>query len=135
MPERDFFRVKSNMPPIVQDAIQAYGYTELRLRVPRPTAQQISRMDEALGWVSLIPASPITADPVARNGGATLRRIVHCRLMVRPMSWYQTPNRPTYLFSWRAIGGLLGADYRAVQGWHGAALATILAALKRRQAA
>ncbi len=44
-------RLAASRHEIVRDAIEAYGYTEARVRPPRPTADQITRMDEALAWI------------------------------------------------------------------------------------
>jgi len=39
---------------IVQNAAEAYGRTNARVRPPVPSASRITRMDEALGWITLI---------------------------------------------------------------------------------
>jgi hypothetical protein len=125
---------RSNLPAPIMDACEAYGWDRASVRW-RPSGQHIARMDEALGWVSLIPAAAVSADPDSRNGGATLRRLVHLRLMVRPGSWYQTPNSPRYIFSWRDVAAMMGADPRSVKAWHSLALGVICAALEKKVAA
>lgn len=50
----------SSWPDIVQDARHAYGYNQARMRVV-PSAQEIKLMEEAIGWLSLLP------DPVDRR--------------------------------------------------------------------
>ena len=44
-------RIVSNMPPIVRQAWESYGWD--KAQVPRPTAtmEQITRMEEAIGWL------------------------------------------------------------------------------------
>ena len=44
-------RIVSNMPPIVRQAWESYGWD--RARAPRPTAtkEQITRMEEAIDWL------------------------------------------------------------------------------------
>jgi hypothetical protein len=126
---------RSNLPAPILDACEAYGWDKAAAPRWRPNGRQIARMDEALGWVSLIPAAPVSADPASRNGGATLRRLVQMRLMVRPGSWYQTPNAPKYIFSWRTVAATMGADPRSVKTWHGMALGVICAAIEKKMAA
>ena len=81
-----------------------------------PNAARISRMEEALGWLDLIP----------RHRGA-LRRIVAYRALVSPAK-----NSP--VFSWRLISKRLGVDHRLVQRWHATAIAIIVAGLSERSA-
>jgi hypothetical protein len=128
-------RFKSNLPQPIQDACEAYGYGDVRLRVQRPSGPQITRMDEALAWVSLIPADGVSADPASLRGGATLRRIVQARLLIDPVRWYRTPGEPKYLFSWRMLSSSMGADVRALKVWHGAALGLIVDALAKQKVA
>jgi hypothetical protein len=71
-----------------------------KLRPPVPSAGRIAAMDEAWTWLGLIPADRYV-----------LRRIVGARALVSPMT-------EKHLYSWRRLGGLLGADHRAVQRWH-----------------
>ena len=68
-------------------------------------------MDEALSWIQLIPQE-----------NYVLRRIVGARAMVSPLTG-------RHLFSWRRLGGLLGADARAVRRWHAKGIAIILSQL------
>ncbi len=88
------------------------GMSGRQLRPAMPTAAQISRMDEAFGWIGLIPAECVM-----------IRRILHARSLVSPLTG-------RHLYSWRKLGGLLGADHKAVQRWHRDGLAHILAGLK-----
>ena len=85
-----------------------------RIRPPVPDAAQIDRMDEALGWITLIPQDRYV-----------LRRIVGARSLVSPAT-------ERHLYSWRRLGTVLGADHKAVQRWHASGIAMIVAALDRR---
>ncbi len=82
-----------------------------RLRPPVPSAAGITRMDEALGWVALIPLDR-----------SVLRRIVGARALVNPMT-------DRHLYPWRRLGTMLGADHKAVQRWHAQGVDMIVAAL------
>ena len=82
-----------------------------RLRLPVPSASRITRMDEAYGWLQLIPGE--------RH---VMRRLVGARSLVSPVT-------ERHLFSWRRLGGLVGADHKAVQRWHGQGVDMIVAAL------
>src|SRR4051795_7597431 len=68
-------------------------------------------MDEALGWLALIPADRFV-----------LRRIVGARALVAPLTG-------RHLYSWRRLGRVLGADHRAVQRWHADGIRCIARAL------
>ena len=74
-------------------------------------ADRIDRMDEALGWIPLIPRDRYV-----------LRRIVGARSLVSPVT-------ERHLFTWRRLGSLLGADHKAIQRWHAQGIAMIVAAL------
>lgn len=93
--------LKTSRWPTVHSTMEAYGWTGARLRPAMPEPARITRMDEALGWVEAIPQE-----------NYVLRRIVGARALVSPLTG-------RYLFSWRRIGKILGADPRAVQRWHG----------------
>ena len=82
-----------------------------RLRLPVPPAERIAAMDEAWTWLGLIP-----------NDRYVLRRIVGARALV-------SPTTEKHLFSWRRLGGLLGADHRAVQRWHAEGIGWIVTGL------
>jgi hypothetical protein len=81
------------------------------MRPPVPSAERITRMDEALAWLALIPRERYV-----------LRRILGARALV-------SPGTGRHLFSWRRLGGVLGADHKAVQRWHAQAVDMIVAAL------
>jgi hypothetical protein len=96
---------------VVHTAADAYGWEPGRIRPATPTAERISRMDEALGWIILIPKT--------RH---VLRRIVGARSLVSPVT-------ERHLFSWRRLGSVLGADHKAVQRWHAQGIDMIVAAV------
>jgi len=98
---------------VVQSAIESYGWTKVdaRLRPPVPSSAQITRMDEALDWIRLIPIDRYV-----------LRRIVGARALISPIT-------ERNLFSWRRLAALLGADHKAIQRWHCQAVDIIVAAI------
>jgi hypothetical protein len=96
---------------IVRGAAESYGWSERQLRPAIPSAAMITRMDEALCWISLIPQQRYV-----------LRRIVGARALVSPVT-------ERYLYSWRRLAALVGADHKAVQRWHAQAIDMIVTAL------
>lgn len=99
---------RSSMPEIVRnfwDCYQSQGVIDIRL--PQPTARDISNADEALAWVALIPADRYV-----------LRRLVLARSIMR------RSGRPAQ--SWRDLGDLLGASHTAVKGWFDDAISLIV---------
>jgi hypothetical protein len=105
--------LRSSALDIVRNAIESYGWTEKRLRPAVPSAARITRMDEALGWITLIPPESYV-----------LRRIVGARALVSPMT-------ERHLYTWRRLGCALGADHKAVQRWHAQAIDILVARLNR----
>lgn len=88
---------------IVRDPRKDYpGSTRMRAAIP--DADQITAMDEAFGWVHVIPL-----DMMAK------RRVVWCRAMVDPIS-------DAYRFSWRRIGEMMSMDHKRVQRMHAEAI-------------
>lgn len=106
-------RLRTSSLEIVRTAMESYGWSEKRIRPPIPSASRISRMDEAMGWISLIPLDRYV-----------LRRIVGARSLVSP-----TTDR--HLFPWRRLATAIGADHKAVQRWHGQGIDMIVSALNR----
>jgi hypothetical protein len=106
-------RLRSSSLEIVRTALEAYGWTEARIRPAVPSAEKITRMDEALAWIPLIPLDRYV-----------LRRVVGARSLVHPLT-------DRHLFAWRRLGAALGADHKAVQRWHAQGIATIVQALNR----
>ena len=105
-------RLRTSSLDIVHSALDAYGWTEARVRPLVPSAEKITRMDEALSWIPLIPQERYV-----------LRRVVGARSLVHPIT-------DRHLFPWRRLGQALGADHKAIQRWHGQGIALIVAALK-----
>jgi len=106
-------RLRESRIDVVRSAIEGYGWERSggRLRPAVPAADRIDRMDEALGWIPLIPRDRYV-----------LRRIVGARSLVSPVT-------ERHLFTWRRLGSLLGADHKAIQRWHGQGILLIVAAL------
>jgi hypothetical protein len=98
----------------VSEALEGLASHEAgRPRPPIPSPLRITRMDQALAWIPLIPADKLV-----------LRRIVGCRALVSPLTG-------RHLFSWRRLARLLGADHKAIQRWHGTGIDLIVASLNR----
>jgi len=108
-------RLRTSSIEIVRTALEAYGWVASRIRPPVPSSEQISRMDEAMSWISLIPLDRYV-----------LRRIVGARSLVHPIT-------QRHLFPWRRLGAALGADHKAVQRWHAQGVDIIVAALNVRR--
>lgn len=72
---------------------------EARNRIPlRATAEQITRMDEALGWLIWIPVGP-------------RRRIVFARMLIDPRSDRQ-------IVSWAELSRRVGVHRHTCRKWH-----------------
>jgi hypothetical protein len=97
---------------VVHSALDAYGWEPARVRAAHPSGAAIDRMDEALGWLAIIPEERFV-----------LRRILGARALTHPLTG-------RYLFPWRRLGSVLGADHKSVQRWHRDGVALILAALR-----
>ena len=67
-------KLRSSSLDIVKSAIESYGWTTSRIRPPIPSAGSISRMDEAMSWIMLIPLDRYV-----------LRRIVGAWSLVHPI--------------------------------------------------
>jgi hypothetical protein len=102
-------------PEIVVDAAEAYGYGQLAQRPPVPTARRVTQMDEAFGWLKLLPADRITH-----------RRILLLRALTSPITG-------RHRHTWRGIGEAFGWDYRAVQRWHAQGIGWIVQGLYAQQ--
>lgn len=110
-------RLRTSKLDVVQAALESYGWEKRPVRPPVPSAQRITRMDEALSWIPLIPRDRVV-----------LRRIVGARALV-------SPTTERHLFSWRRLGTMMGADHKAVQRWHAQGIDLIVTALNRQAAA
>lgn len=95
-------QLRTTRHDVVQSAVEAYGWgkVDARLRPTTPDAGQVTRVDEALNWIPLIPVDRYV-----------LRRIVGARALISPIT-------ERHLFPWRRLGTLLGADHKAIQRWH-----------------
>jgi hypothetical protein len=105
-------RLRTGGLEIVRAAAESYGWTDGRVRPAIPSAAKITRMDEALAWILLIP-----------RDRTVLRRIVGARALVSPVT-------ERHLFSWRRLAIVVGADHKAVQRWHAQGIDMIVAALR-----
>jgi hypothetical protein len=107
-------RLRSSSLEIVRTAIESYGWTATRIRPPVPSAERITKMDEAMAWISLIPVERYV-----------LRRIVGARSLVHPVT-------ERHLYPWRRLACALGADHKAVQRWHKQGIELIVETLNRQ---
>ena len=98
----------------VREALEAYGWQDIKIRPAIPSPAEITAMDEALAWLSLIP-----------NDRYVLRRIVGARCLMDPL-------RNRHVYTWRRLATTLGADHKAVQQWHAKGIAAIVDGLRRR---
>ena len=96
---------------VVASAAEAYGRNPGFVRPAVPSASRITRMDEALGWIMLIPQERYV-----------IRRIVGARSLVSPVT-------ERHLYSWRRLGEAVGADHKAVQRWHGQGIDMLVATI------
>lgn len=97
----------------VRDVTEQCGRDRGQIRPAIPDAARISRMDQALAWIPLIPLEK-----------HVLRRVVGARCLVHPMTG-------RYLYSWRRLGEAIGADHKAVQRWHAQGVDLIVSSLRR----
>jgi Domain of unknown function (DUF6362) len=105
-------RLRTSSLEIVRTALEAYGWTETQIRPSVPSADKITRMDEAMSWIPLIPPDRYV-----------LRRVVGARSLVHPVT-------DRHLFPWRRLGKALGADHKAIQRWHAQGIGLIVATLR-----
>ncbi len=111
-------RLRTSALDVLRSAVDMRGWDPRhdaggRLRPAVPDAARITRMDEAMAWIPLIPKDRVV-----------LRRIVGARSLVSPVT-------ERHLFAWRRLGSMLGADHKAVQRWHAQGIDVIVAALNR----
>lgn len=88
--------LRSQWPDVIHKVEEAYGWTDGRVRPARPSPEEITRMDEAIGWLLWLDADQ--------------RKIVWARSM---------------RMSWRRIEDLDGRSIRTLQNMHLAALQQI----------
>ncbi len=91
-------RLRTQWPDVVHRVEEAYGWTGERLRPPRPSPAEITRMDEAIGWLLCLDADQ------------------------RKVAWARSMG-----LSWRRIEDIDGRSMRTLQNIHATALERILA--------
>jgi len=107
-------RLRSSALEVLRSALEIEeAMPGAKLRLAHPSGPDIDAMDVAWGWLGLIPPD--------RH---VLRRIVGARALVHPAT-------DRHVFTWRRLGGLLGADHKAVQRWHAEGIARIVLGLTR----
>ncbi len=106
-------KLRTSSLDIVRTALENYGWSESRIRPPVPSSTKITRMDEALAWILLIPRE-----------NYVLRRIVGARCLVSPVT-------ERHLFPWRRLAVAMGADHKAIQRWHAQGISIIVAGLNQ----
>jgi hypothetical protein len=104
--------LRTGHPEVVHGAIEAYGWHTATPRPALPSAERISKMDEALSWISLIPVTRVA-----------LRRVIGRRMLVHPLN-------DRHLYSWRKIGRELGISHHTAESWHGDGVGMIAVALR-----
>jgi hypothetical protein len=88
--------LRSQWPDVIHRVEEAYGWTEKRVRPPRPSPAEITRMDEAIGWLLWLNPDQ--------------RKVVWARSM---------------RLSWRRIEDMDGRSVRTLQNIHLTALQNI----------
>ncbi len=83
------------------------------MRASVPSAAAITAMDEAFGWLRLIP-----------DNSFVLRRILGARSLVHPLTG-------RHLFTWRRLAAVLGADHRSVKRWHDNGVKILMTSLNK----
>ena len=106
-------RMSQSNLPIVRDFADLVGVQPDRKPAMAPTPRMVTEMEEAFGWIRLIPADK-----------AVLRRIVGSRALCWPATM-----RP--LYPWRTIATMVGASHEAVRTWHAQGVDLIVTALNR----
>jgi len=99
------------------DGLHSAGNTDLpRLR---PSARSISEMDEALGWVAVLPwTTPLQWQA---------RRLVHLRALV----WPNSDRADPHVWTWRRLGKLFDVHNETVRDRHARAVDLMVARLNR----
>lgn len=97
---------RSGWPDIVRD-MEDIGWLESDLLPPRPSSDEITRLDQVLAWVQVFSAAE-------RN----YRTVINMRLIVHPISG-------VHRWNWRKIAKKLGVDYKTAQSWHSVGIEVI----------
>ena len=66
--------------------------------------------------------------PLIPRDRSVLRRIVGARALINPLT-------DRYLYPWRRLGSMIGADHKAVQRWHAVGIDMIVSARTGQPAA
>jgi hypothetical protein len=101
-----------NFHPLYEPVAATDKNTLRRVRLPLPSAEQISMMDRTYAWLALIPRDK-----------HILRRIVCMRSLMNAATMRHVNN-------WRSIALAVGADYRAIKTWHAQGISIIVEALR-----
>ena len=102
------------LPEVLHGFWDAYGRdttSETENRPSPPPGRAIDAMDATYAWLALIPQHRFV-----------LRRIVAARSLIHPTTG-------KHVYTWRRLGDVIHADYRAVKRWHRQGIAIIVAAL------
>lgn len=83
------------------------------LRLPTPSARDVTLMDEALDWIRLVPSS-------------TSRKLISLRSQFHPIT-----ERVRH--SWRACANIMGIDHKTAESWHRKAISLLTAALSQTE--
>jgi hypothetical protein len=109
-------RIKNPRPLLAQGRLDIIrGYMDdmppasPSMRLPTPSARDVTLMDEALDWIRLVPNS-------------TSRRLISLRSQFHPLT-----ERTRH--SWRACGKVLGIDHKTAESWHRKAIGLLSVAL------
>ena len=113
-------RIKNPRPLLAQgriDVIRNYmkdmPQSAPALRLPTPSALDVTLMDEALGWIRLVPNS-------------TSRRLISLRSQFHPIT-----ERVRY--SWRSCAKAIGIDHKTAESWHRKAIGFLTVALSQTE--
>jgi len=61
-------RLRTSSLEIVRTAIESYGWSTNHIRPPLPSPARITEMDEAMGWISLIPVERYVLRRIVGDG-------------------------------------------------------------------
>jgi len=113
-------RIKNPRPLLAQgrvDIIRNYmedmPATAPVLRLPTPSARDVTLMDEALDWIRLVPTG-------------TSRKLISMRSQFHPIT-----ERVRH--SWRACANAMGIDHKTAESWHRKAIGLLAIALSRSE--
>ena len=107
-------QIHSGMPDVVHDWWDVYNQHEAEERLANATPAQIAAMDEAFGWLSLIPDQHMKPRIVT-----ALRSIVN-------------PRNDRHIWTYRRLGRqLLNCHHDTVIAWHSIGLSAISRALSK----